>query len=225
MYPAVGPYGMPRRNPEPLGLAGISIAAMDCEQLLGFPVVDLRNGLRGVLRAHDKASGRLHVQVDGAVNTIAVERSSLIVDLERALGTSVRLHGIKSRPELNGRRGCISSWDDDKHRFGVHMEGGEQLALRLGALRVVDVAPDPEKASPAAADVAVLPREPRASVIAGLGLSALAGVGPVPLSTTCTKSFVVTLNQEEKTVFDCFYNLGRDHMGSSHSDMRKPITC
>eukprot|EP00964_Phaeocystis_antarctica_P013720 scaffold7530_cov74-Phaeocystis_antarctica.AAC.3 len=43
----------------------------------------------------------------------------------------VLLHGLKGRPELNGREGAVVSHDTTAQRFGVQLEGEEKpLALK-----------------------------------------------------------------------------------------------
>ena len=45
--------------------------------------------------------------------------------------------GLEAKPELNGRRGTIKSYDEAKGRYGVALEGGDSMLLKRGNL-VVD---------------------------------------------------------------------------------------
>ena len=41
------------------------------------------------------------------------------------------VQGLAAKPEHNGKEGRILSWDSEKERFGVHLDSGEKLSLRL----------------------------------------------------------------------------------------------
>lgn len=54
-------------------------------------------------------------------------------------GVRVRLHSLKSRPELNGRLAIVQFFNEENGRWNVELEcNGEGLALRMEALEIVD---------------------------------------------------------------------------------------
>ena len=55
------------------------------------------------------------------------------------LGKRVRLHGLKARPELNGRYGSVFSWHADTGRCGVSIDGEEGI-LRYRGIPIEEVA-------------------------------------------------------------------------------------
>lgn len=55
-------------------------------------------------------------------------------------GCRTRINGLQSRPELNGRLGCIGEWKADRSRYAVTLDGcGTKILLRVDNLELADV--------------------------------------------------------------------------------------
>jgi hypothetical protein len=74
-----------------------------------------RNGDRGEVVQYDPSSGRYIVQIEDSDETMKVKPSNLLQHVH------VTLHGIESRPELNGQKGTILAWDPRKQRYNVYI--------------------------------------------------------------------------------------------------------
>jgi hypothetical protein len=93
------------------------------------------NGRRGIVRNFVPASGRYGVLVDGEKALIGFKP----VNLQSApeLGSRVTLVSLV-RSDLNGRQGVVDSFDSEKKRFKVKVDGEEKsLALKPNNLREV----------------------------------------------------------------------------------------
>ena len=79
----------------------------------------------------DQGGGSLQGDVpssilEGCASKMGTRMSSnVILDV----GTSVELIALKGRPDLNGQRGLIRSWDIERGRYGVRV-GNETVAIR-----------------------------------------------------------------------------------------------
>jgi curved DNA-binding protein CbpA len=84
-----------------------------------------RNGDRGQVVQYDARSGRYIIQLEDTDETMSVKPANLLQHVH------VKLHGLESRPELNGQRGTIIAWDPAKLRYNVYiMSTGKALSLR-----------------------------------------------------------------------------------------------
>ncbi len=54
-------------------------------------------------------------------------------------GTFVEIHGLKARPDLNGKRAAVVSYASDRERYQVKVAGGEELYLKPVNLKATDV--------------------------------------------------------------------------------------
>ena len=86
-----------------------------------------RNGDRGEVSEYDETAGRYLVFIEDSDEYLRVKPSNLLQHVH------VRLHGIESQPELNGRRGTIVAWSDHKERYNIHvMDIGKIVSLKPG---------------------------------------------------------------------------------------------
>mmetsp|Transcript_19463 Transcript_19463/g.47007 ORF Transcript_19463/g.47007 Transcript_19463/m.47007 type:complete len:379 (-) Transcript_19463:60-1196(-) len=74
-----------------------------------------RNGDRGEVQQYDPRSGRYIVSLEDTDETMSVKPSNLLQH------SHLHLHGLESRPELNGKRGTIIAWDPTKERYNVYV--------------------------------------------------------------------------------------------------------
>ena len=49
-------------------------------------------------------------------------------------GSSVRIDGIQSRPEINGQVGTVVTYLAERERYKVRLGDGEEIALKSNAL-------------------------------------------------------------------------------------------
>ena len=74
-----------------------------------------RNGDRGEVQQFDPNSGRYIIVLEDTDETMSVKPSNLLQHVH------VKIHGLESRPDLNGQRGTILAWDEGKHRYNVYV--------------------------------------------------------------------------------------------------------
>ena len=73
-----------------------------------------RNGDRGVVREFIPRSGRYVVELEDSEETMSIKPTNLQQHL------SVRIHGLESKPELNGNRATVIAWDGSKERYNIY---------------------------------------------------------------------------------------------------------
>jgi hypothetical protein len=84
-----------------------------------------RNGDRGEVQQYDARSGRYIVSIEDTDETMSVKPSNLLQHVH------LHLHGLESRPELNGLRGTIIAWDPNKERYNVYvMQTSKAMSLK-----------------------------------------------------------------------------------------------
>ena len=72
---------------------------------------------------------------------VTAPRGSAAVKFMELINQLVEVHGLQSRPELNGRRGRVVAYDADKGRCGVQLPGSEKVfALRPVNLTALETA-------------------------------------------------------------------------------------
>ena len=74
-----------------------------------------RNGDRGVVQQFNPQNGRYIVLLEDSEETMAVKPSNLLQHVH------VRLHGIESKPELNGKTGTIIAWNPNTERYSIYV--------------------------------------------------------------------------------------------------------
>lgn len=74
-----------------------------------------RNGDRGQIQQYSPQNGRYIVQLEDSEETMAVKPSNLLQHVH------VRLNGIESKPELNGKTGTIIAWNPNAERYSIYV--------------------------------------------------------------------------------------------------------
>lgn len=74
-----------------------------------------RNGDRGEISAYDASSGRYTVTLEDTDELLRVKPTNLLQHVH------VNLQGIESQPTLNGKRGTIMAWDEQKERYNIYV--------------------------------------------------------------------------------------------------------
>lgn len=74
-----------------------------------------RNGDRGVIQNYNPQTGRYAVQLEDSTESMAVKPSNLLQHVH------VRLHGIESKPDLNGKTGTIIAWNPNAERYSIYV--------------------------------------------------------------------------------------------------------
>jgi len=74
-----------------------------------------RNGDQGVVKAYNPENGRYIIVLEESDETMSVKASNLLQHVH------VKIHDVKSQPELNGKTGTIVTWVDSKERYNIHV--------------------------------------------------------------------------------------------------------
>lgn len=95
------------------------------------------NGLIGEAGEFNAASGRYTVVVNG--ESVALKAANLQIkrrdEADFAPATKVRIKGLTAKPELNGCGGTVLSWNEEKERYAVQMDGSlKEMLLRAANL-------------------------------------------------------------------------------------------
>merc|ERR1719320_599447 len=92
------------------------------------------NGQSGECVQFDAAKGRWLVRLEkgGAEKLLRPENLRAVLKH----GSLVRLLGLTSAPQLNGRRAVCTAWDSSRQRWRVRVEGGEEKMLRPDSLEL-----------------------------------------------------------------------------------------
>lgn len=73
------------------------------------------NGDRGLIMQYIPSSGRYVVQLEDSDETMSVKASNILQHVH------VKVHGIASKPELNGQRGTVIAWNPASERYSIHV--------------------------------------------------------------------------------------------------------
>uniref|UniRef100_A0A7S3DXW8 J domain-containing protein n=1 Tax=Entomoneis paludosa TaxID=265537 RepID=A0A7S3DXW8_9STRA len=82
-----------------------------------------KNGDRGEIANFDPQSGRYTVVLEDTEEQLRVKPSNLLQHVH------VRLHGIESQPDLNGRKGTVVSWNEGKERYSIYIMDLSKVVL------------------------------------------------------------------------------------------------
>lgn len=74
-----------------------------------------RNGDQGVVKSYNPQNGRYIIVLEESDETMSVKASNLLQHVH------VKIHDVKSQPELNGKTGTIVTWVDSKERYNIHV--------------------------------------------------------------------------------------------------------
>mmetsp|Transcript_20099 Transcript_20099/g.29828 ORF Transcript_20099/g.29828 Transcript_20099/m.29828 type:complete len:363 (-) Transcript_20099:156-1244(-) len=85
------------------------------------------NGDRGTIQQYVPSSGRYVVQLEDSDETLSVKPSNILQHVH------MRVHGIESRPELNGKTGTVIAWDPSAERYKIYVMSVEKvMSLKPG---------------------------------------------------------------------------------------------
>lgn len=85
------------------------------------------NGDRGTIQQYVPSSGRYVVQLEDSDETLSVKASNLLQHVH------MRVHGIASRPELNGKTGTVIAWSPTSERYNIYVMSVEKvMSLKPG---------------------------------------------------------------------------------------------
>jgi curved DNA-binding protein CbpA len=83
--------------------------------LKGLKNAKERNGDQGVIQQYNPSTGRYIVVLEDTDETMSVKAQNLLQHVH------VRIHDVKSQPELNGKTGTILTWIENKERYNIHV--------------------------------------------------------------------------------------------------------
>lgn len=113
MHPGMGGSfgGMPQRREKRYD----AIHPGTVVSLKGLVSKPERNGDRGEVQEYDPRSGRYVVILEDTNEQMSVKPANLLQHVH------VKIHGIESKPELNGQRGTILAWNPSTERYNVYI--------------------------------------------------------------------------------------------------------
>jgi curved DNA-binding protein CbpA len=74
-----------------------------------------KNGDRGEIQGYDPATQRYTVALEDSDERLKVKPSNLLQHVH------VKVHGVESQPDLNGARGTIMAWNEQKERYSIYV--------------------------------------------------------------------------------------------------------
>jgi hypothetical protein len=80
-----------------------------------------RNGDVGVVKHYNPQNGRYVVALEDTDETMSVKASNLLQHVH------VRVHGIESKPELNGKTGTVMAWNPRAERYNIYVMALERV--------------------------------------------------------------------------------------------------
>uniref|UniRef100_A0A7S3VGI6 J domain-containing protein n=2 Tax=Chaetoceros debilis TaxID=122233 RepID=A0A7S3VGI6_9STRA len=99
--------------------------------LKGLVSASERNGDQGVIKQYNPSTGRYVVVFEENNESMSVKASNLLQHVH------VKIHDVKSQPELNGKRGTVISWS--KERYNIHVMDLNKFVSLRPANVVLDV--------------------------------------------------------------------------------------
>jgi len=93
--------------------------------------IDL-NGEKATILAWDESKERYNIYVMNISKCISLKPANIVLD-NGAVG---RITGLQSKPELNGRRGTINSFNSSTGRYDVQLSADKILRLKLDNIRL-----------------------------------------------------------------------------------------
>jgi hypothetical protein len=117
--------GMPTHPPRPKRFDAIPNGTI--VSLVGLRNRSDRNGDRGEIEDYDPSSGRYTVLIEDSDERLKVKPSNLLQHIH------VTLQSIASQPDLNGTKGTIIRFDEQKQRYNIYvMDRSKVVSLKPG---------------------------------------------------------------------------------------------
>lgn len=91
-----------------------------------------RDGDMGVVQQYNPQNGRYVVVLEDTDETMSVKASNLLQHVH------VRVHGIESKPELNGKTGAIVAWNPRTERYNIYVMALEKVVSLKPANVILD---------------------------------------------------------------------------------------
>jgi len=88
------------------------------------------NGERGQIQSFDPTSGRYVVQLEDTSESLKVKPNNILQHVH------VKIDGIASQPELNGKTGTIIAWNESSQRYSIYVMALKK-AVSLKASNVI----------------------------------------------------------------------------------------
>ena len=95
--------------------------------------LDGKSGTLIASRNSPDGTKRFVVVLTAANQTVSVKGENLILPR----GALVTVANVQSKPELNGRKGTVQSWDNAAQRYLVQISPSDQLKLKIANVRLV----------------------------------------------------------------------------------------
>merc|ERR1712194_174261 len=109
-----GMGGMPATRPQQ-SISYDSIPTGTVVSLQGLINASDKNGDRGVVQQFIPSTSRYVVRLEDSNETMSIKPSNLLQNCQ------VRIHDVKSQPELNGKTGIIMAWNRSKERYNIYI--------------------------------------------------------------------------------------------------------
>lgn len=109
-------------------------------QICGLRARTDLNGLSGTVDSWDESERRWKVRMDDESCKLLKVENLEVMREEPALsaGSRIRVHSIQARPELNGQRGSLVSFDPQEERWRVLLDDGARILLRAVNLECLE---------------------------------------------------------------------------------------
>ncbi len=130
------PGGMRRPQSQPQTKRYDTIPRGTVVSLKGLVSAPERNGDQGIIQQYNASSGRYIVLLgdedEAEQQQMSVKPSNLLQHVH------VRIHDVKSQPELNGKTGTIVTWIAAKERYNIHVPALNKVVSLRPANVVLD---------------------------------------------------------------------------------------
>jgi len=91
-----------------------------------------RNGDMGVVQQYNPQNGRYVVVLEDTDETMSVKASNLLQHVH------VRVHGLRSKPDLNGKTGTVMAWNPRTERYNIYVMALEKVVSLKPANVILD---------------------------------------------------------------------------------------
>jgi curved DNA-binding protein CbpA len=98
-----------------------AIPADTIVSLKGLVNASDRNGDRGKIASYNASTGRYVVELEDTDETMSVKPSNLLQHVH------VRIHGLQSKPGLNGKTGTVITWNESTERYNIYITALKQV--------------------------------------------------------------------------------------------------
>jgi len=89
------------------------------------------NGKTGTIIAYNEVKDRYNIYVVALSKTYSLKPGNVVMNP----GTVAMITGLNSRPEWNGKRGTIKSWNRDSNRYEVQLSASHVISVKLENMR------------------------------------------------------------------------------------------